>query len=201
MKWNLLFDLFIAFVKIGPISFGGGYAMIPLIEREIVDKRKWIRSEEVSEVFAIAGTAPGAIAVNAAIFIGYRLAGFSGALAAMIGVLLPTTAIVLLLGSLYFVFKDNVFVEGAFLGIRAAVVGLITYAGINVARTSIIDKPTFGLFFLILLSLLFLHLNPILAIFIGAIVGILTMEAKQRIQHKREEKSCFNNNQIRESSK
>ncbi|MDQ0413349.1 chromate transporter [Mesobacillus stamsii] len=201
MKWKLLFELFVVFFKIGPISFGGGYAMIPLIEREIIDKKKWIRSEEVSEVFAIAGTAPGAIAVNAAIFIGYRLAGFLGALAAMIGVLLPTTAIVMLLGSLYFLFKDNALVEGAFLGIRAAVVGLITYAGIKVARTSIIDKPTFILFFLILLSLLFLHLNPILAIFIGALAGILTMTVKKKIQQKREEKTHFQNKQIRETSK
>ncbi|MDR4281811.1 chromate transporter, partial [Bacillus subtilis KCTC 1028 = ATCC 6051a] len=94
-KWNLILQIFFVFLKIGPITFGGGYAMIPVIEREIVIKKRWIRPQDVADVLVIAQSVPGAIALNSATFIGYTIAGVQGAVAALIGVLLPTFLIVI----------------------------------------------------------------------------------------------------------
>lgn len=175
----ILLDLFWVFFKIGPITFGGGYAMIPLIEREVVDKKKWIKTEEVSDMFALSGTAPGAIAVNAATFIGYHIAGVLGAIVAMIGVLLPTFIIVVVLSIVLVSFQGNPHVEAAFLGIRAAVVALITYAGIKIAKTSIFDKSTFILAAVMVVMMLVFHWHPILVIFVGALLGIIIIQVKK----------------------
>lgn len=86
---KLLGQIFISFLKIGPVTFGGGYAMIPLIEREVVKNKQWLKIEDVSDVFALAESVPGAIAINSATFIGHRIAGIRGAICAMLGVLLP----------------------------------------------------------------------------------------------------------------
>ena len=94
-------------MKMGPVSFGGGYALIPVIEREVVEKRKWLQAEEVTDIVAVSGSVPGAIAINSATFIGYRIAGVMGAIAAMLGILLPTLCIVAGLSICYLQLKDN----------------------------------------------------------------------------------------------
>src|SRR4051812_20212818 len=99
-QWKMLFQLFWTFFKIAPVTFGGGFAMIPLIEKEVVEKRKWLKSEDVTDVFALSQSVPGAVAINSATFIGQRIGGIKGAIAAMIGVSLPTFLIVLTLGIL-----------------------------------------------------------------------------------------------------
>src|SRR3954454_9796164 len=106
-QWRILFQLFWTFFKIAPSTFGGGFAMIPLIEKEVVEKRKWLKSEEVADVFALSQSVPGAVAINSATFIGQRIGGVKGAIAAMIGVSLPTFFIVLILGVLYFFIQDH----------------------------------------------------------------------------------------------
>ncbi|GIN70564.1 hypothetical protein J14TS2_10390 [Bacillus sp. J14TS2] len=178
-NWRLLLQLFWTFLKIGPITFGGGYAMIPMIEREVVDKRKWVKMEEVSDMFALAGTAPGAIAVNAATFIGHKIAGVLGAIVAMIGVLLPTFLIVMLLNLIFLSIKGNPHVDAAFQGIRAAVVALIAYAAIKIAKTSILDAPTFILMVFMVVMMLVFHWHPILVIVSGALLGILIVKIKE----------------------
>lgn len=142
--WSDLPAIFLCFLKIGPVTFGGGYAMIPLIEKEVVAKRKWIAADEIADVFAVGQSIPGAVAINAATFIGYRLAGLPGALAAMCGVLLPTFLIVTLLSAGFLFFKDEPKVAAAFLGIRAAVVALIVYAGVRIAKSAVRDKTSLG---------------------------------------------------------
>ena len=102
-----LVQIFWTFFKISPVTFGGGFAMIPLIEEEIVEKRKWLTSDDITEVFALSQSIPGAVAINSATFIGNRIGGIKGALAAMIGVSLPTFFIVLALGISYFFIHDN----------------------------------------------------------------------------------------------
>lgn len=117
-QWLLILDIFFTFLKIGPVTFGGGYAMIPLIEREVVIRKKWVDGSDVTDVFAVAESVPGAIAINSATFIGYRIAGFGGAIAAMAGVMLPTFCIVVMLSLSFLAVKDHPKVEAAFEGIR-----------------------------------------------------------------------------------
>lgn len=180
-KWKKVFQLFWAFFKIGPVTFGGGYAMIPLIEKEVVDKRHWVKSEDLTDIFAIAGTVPGAIAVNAATFIGHRIAGIVGAIAATVGTLLPTFGIVLLLCGLLTSFQGNPHVEAAFFGIRAATVALIVYAGIKISRTSLFDKATYTLAIGMVLGMLIFHWHPIFIIFLGAFLGIVIIMIKEKL--------------------
>lgn len=144
-QWKTLLQLFWTFFKIAPVTFGGGFAMIPLIEKEVVEKKKWLKSEEVTDVFALSQSVPGAVAVNSATFIGHRIAGMKGAMAAMIGVTLPTFLIVLLLGILYFFIQDNPKIESAFISIRASIVAIIAYAAIKIGKTAIVDKSTLGI--------------------------------------------------------
>jgi chromate transporter len=143
--WKRISSIFLTFLKIAPVTFGGGYATIPLIEREVVERRRWLTTKEVADVFAIAQSAPGAIAINSASFIGYRLAGIPGALAATVGMLLPTFFTVLTLAALFIQFQSQPKVIAAFEGIRAAIVALICYAGFKISKTAVIDKTTLAL--------------------------------------------------------
>ncbi|WP_428911855.1 chromate transporter [Niallia sp. Krafla_26] len=177
-QWSLLFQIFWSFFKIGPITFGGGYAMIPMIEREVVTNKKWVKSEEITDVFAVSESVPGAIGINSATFIGYRIAGVKGAIAAMIGILLPTFSIVILLSLIYQFLRGNPIVDAAFMGIRAAIVALITYAGIKIGKTAIFDKTTVAITAITVIVLLFLTIHPVLIILTGIIVGILVTKIK-----------------------
>ncbi|MET3317636.1 UNVERIFIED_ORG: chromate transporter [Peribacillus simplex] len=181
-QWKTLFQLFWTFFKIAPVTFGGGFAMIPLIEKEVVEKRKWLKSEEITDVFALSQSVPGAVAINSATFIGHRIAGMKGAMAAMIGVSFPTFIIVLLLGILYFFIQDNPKIESAFISIRASIVAIIAYAAIKIGKTAIVDKSTFGIFIVGIPVLFFIH--PVLAILSGAIAGIVTISVKRKLGYK-----------------
>ncbi|WP_219723253.1 chromate transporter [Bacillus sp. Marseille-P3661] len=178
---RLLFEIFISFLKIGPVTFGGGYAMIPLIEREVVTKKKWLKIEDVSDVFALAESVPGAIAINSATFIGHRIAGTRGAICAMFGVLLPTFFTVITLSMLFFSLQGNPHLESAFMGIRASIVALIVFAGIKISKTAIFDKSTFALMAVMLIILLFVHIHPVMIIISGAILGVGIIKLKEKL--------------------
>ncbi|UCZ52489.1 chromate transporter [Bacillus shivajii] len=171
-------DLFFVFLRIGPATFGGGYAMIPMIEREVVEKKKWLNINDVSDVFAMAESVPGAIAINSATFIGHRIRGIAGAITALLGVLIPTFGTVLMLSLLYFSFRDHQFMELFFEGVRPAIVALIVYAGVKISKTALIDSFTVALFAAILLLLLFSGLHPIIFIIIGGVIGYLKLGKK-----------------------
>lgn len=175
---KFLMQIFISFFKIGPVTFGGGYAMIPMIEREVIDKRKWVKPKDVSEIFAIAESVPGAIAINSATFIGYRLAGIRGAIVAMLGVLLPTFFIVVMLSILFIYVKDNPYVESAFVGIRAAIVALIAFAAYKIGLTAVYDKTTLVIMLLTTGILYFLNAHPVLVIVCGIGLGIVVVKVK-----------------------
>jgi chromate transporter len=177
-KLTTLLKLFITFLKISPITFGGGYAMITLIEIEVVNKNKWIKKEDIVDVFTIAQTLPGAVAINSAIFIGYRVAGFAGAVISLIGILFPTFIIVILVSLIYYIYKDNPITKSAFNGIGAAIIALIAYAGFTIGKTAIKGITTFIITILSVLFLLFLHINPILMIISGSIIGIIELKLK-----------------------
>ena len=114
-------QVFLTFFKIGAFTFGGGYAMIPLIEKETVEKKKWITDDDVLEIITIAESTPGPIAINAATFVGYRVCGFWGALTATLGVVIPSFGIILAISILIKQFRDIKAVQYAFNGIRAGV--------------------------------------------------------------------------------
>ncbi|MFP5115833.1 chromate transporter [Bacillaceae bacterium C204] len=181
-EWKMTLQIFWTFFKIGPVTFGGGFAMIPLIEKEVVDRRNWLKREDITDIFALAQSVPGAVAINSATFIGKRMGGIKGAIAAMLGVSLPTFLIVLFLGAMYSLFQDNPKVEAAFLAIRASIVALIVYAAIKTGKTAIVDKSTFGLFVIGVPVLFFIH--PILVILAGAVSGIILTNIKEKLGYK-----------------
>lgn len=120
--------IFLTFMKIGAFTFGGGYAMIPLIQKETVENHKWVTDEDILDVVAIAESTPGPIAINAATFVGYQVAGFAGALAATLGVVLPSFAIILVISGLLQQFQNLKVVRYAFNGIRIGVFVLLMKA-------------------------------------------------------------------------
>lgn len=194
-EWKKLFQLFWTFLKISPVTFGGGFAMIPLIEKEVVNNRNWLKSEDVTDIFALAQSVPGAVAVNSATFIGKRIGGIKGAIAALLGVSLPTFFIVLVLGVVYNVFQHNPKVAAAFLAIRASIVALIVYAAIKTGKTAIVDKSTLAIFMVGVPVLFIIH--PILAILAGAFAGIMITNLKEKLGFKskpvKPEKTDINN--------
>ena len=132
MNRNL--DLFLTFMKIGAFTFGGGYAMIPLIQREVVEEKKWINESELMDMIAIAESTPGPIAINSATFVGHHVGGFRGAFCATVGVILPSFAIIAAISYVLQQFERLRAVKYAFLGIRAGVLALILKAFWNMAR-------------------------------------------------------------------
>lgn len=127
-KWKRIRRLFLIFFKIGAFTFGGGFAMIPLIQKEVVESEQWITDEDILEIVAIAESTPGPVAINSATFVGYRVAGFWGAFFATFGVVFPSFAIILLISAILNEFQDNQIVQYAFNGIQAGVLALIIKA-------------------------------------------------------------------------
>lgn len=181
---KLLLQIFFTFFKISPVTFGGGYAMIPLIEREVVDRRKWVQTREITDIFAMSGSVPGAIAINSATFVGYRVAGVLGAIVATIGIMIPTFMIMVLLSLFFLSVQDHPMVEAAFMSIRATIVAMITYAAYKIGRTALIDKTTMVLTIGSVLVLWFMHLHPVLLVIVGAILGILIVSVKKSLGMK-----------------
>ena len=128
MKIKRLIKLFFTFFKIGAFTFGGGYAMIPLIQHQTVEKNGWISDDDILDIIAIAESTPGPIAINAATFVGYRVCGFFGAFFSTLGVVLPSFLIILAISRVLDIFRGTEVVEYAFFGIRAGVLALIVKA-------------------------------------------------------------------------
>ncbi|TDF97549.1 chromate transporter [Paenibacillus piri] len=170
---QLLWHIFVSFCKISPISFGGGYAMIPVIEKEVVEQRKWMDSDEMNDVLSIAGSSPGGIAVNAATLTGFRLAGLPGALAAVLGISLPNFIIMLALTIGYAAVQNLPKVTAAFEGIHAAVVGFIAVAGWRMWRSAVYDRSTQLIFIGAVAALLLTHLHPAVLLIIGTVIGVM----------------------------
>ncbi|MEL7647974.1 MAG: chromate transporter [Sedimentibacter sp.] len=165
-------DIFIAFFTIGLFTFGGGYAMIPLIEREIVEKKKWIERKEITDIFAVSQSIPGAIAINSATFIGFKIYGRKGALAATLGVILPSFFIISVIASYFNKFGNNLIIKSIFSGIRPAVVSLIFFAVYKVGKTSISDKTGFLISIIGMLLVVVFNVHAIFVIIGGAVFGL-----------------------------
>lgn len=129
-----LFDIFWSFLKIGAFTFGGGYAMIPLIQHEVINARRWLGKEEFVELLTLAQAAPGPIALNTAVFVGYKQRGYSGSLAAILGVVVPSFVVILIVAMFFADIRENPWIDAAFRGMRPAVVALIVAPIIGLTR-------------------------------------------------------------------
>lgn len=187
---NKLIDLFITFFKIGLFTFGGGYAMIPLMEREIL-KKNWLSREEILDFFALSQSIPGAISINACAFIGHKIAGRRGTFAALFGVILPSFIIIVIIAAFFTEFQELPIVQKAFLGIRTGVVGLILVSVIKMGKNSVIDIPTALIALVTIIFLLFVRLHPILIIIAGALTGILLNYISPRKMNDTNEKGDY----------
>ncbi|PKM90895.1 MAG: chromate transporter [Firmicutes bacterium HGW-Firmicutes-12] len=179
-KIKLCIGLFWTFFRIGAFTFGGGFAMIPLIERDVVEKRKWMGYEEFIDMLAVTQCSPGPVAVNSAVFIGYKLCGIPGAVASLLGVTLPSFIIILLLALFLAKQGKQVVLERFFDGVRPAVVALILGAGIKMGQKSLRGTSDYIVGAIALLLLIFLGIHPIVMIISGAILGIIRQNRSVR---------------------
>ena len=172
-------DLFLTFAKIGAFTFGGGYAMIPLIQREVVDQKKWISNEDILDVIAIAESTPGPIAINSATFIGKKVAGIKGAVAATAGVVLPSFLIIIAVSFVLEAFQHIKAVRYAFWGIRVGVLALILKALWSMFSVCNKNGVSYAVMALAFLLVSVLKLSVILVIVICALLGILYTQGKK----------------------
>ena len=168
-----VWSLFCAFMRIGAFTFGGGYAMLPMLERECVEKTGWITHDELLDYFAIGQCTPGVIAVNTATFIGRSRLGIAGGITATLGVVFPSLVIISLLAGVITQFSELVWVKNAFAGIRVCVCVLIFNAVWKLGKKSVIDKWTAGIFALVAAGAIFTKLSPVVFVVFAAICGIL----------------------------
>ncbi|GIP31536.1 chromate transporter [Paenibacillus sp. J2TS4] len=173
----LLLNLFWTFFKVGLFSFGGGYAMIPVIEHEVTTQG-WMTSVEYNEAIALAGMSPGPIATNGAVYVGYHTAGLAGALAATLGMVLPSLLLIVIIASFFIRINEHKLVKSAFYGLRPIVAGLVAYAGVNFSYTSgIIGEISwqsviaFTIFAAALFALFKYKLHPLYVIVFSALAG------------------------------
>lgn len=172
-RFRQCITLFLTFFKIGAFTFGGGYAMIPLIQREATEKKKWISDQELLDIVAVAESTPGPIAINSATFVGSKVAGFFGAFCATIGVVLPSFLIILAISAILSQFESLRLVQYAFAGIRAGVLALILKALFSMAKAC--PKNLFSYCLIagsFLAAVLFPQLNVIFIILFCAAAGI-----------------------------
>ncbi len=180
MKNNRLLALFGTFFRIGAFTFGGGYAMIPLIQKEVVEKRGWITDGDILEIVAIAESTPGPIAINAATFVGYKVAGFWGALCATLGVVLPSFVVIAAIANVLALFEDAKAVQYAFQGIRAGVLALIVKAMISMYKQCPKNKVAYAIMLLAFVAAAFLNVNVILVILCCGLAGLISSIVAER---------------------
>ena len=173
MNIKLLADLFITFAKIGAVTFGGGYAMLPILQREIVEAKKWGTDEELADYYAVGQCTPGVIAVNVATFIGRKTAGITGGIIATLGVVFPSVIIITMLAGVIQAYASLEWVKHAFAGIRVCVCVLIFNAVIKLFSKAIIDRKTLALYLVILAGAVVLDVSPAVFVVIAGVAGII----------------------------
>ena len=177
MKELLL--LFAVFAKIGGFTFGGGYAMLPILQREIVEKRHWATQEELMDYFAIGQCTPGIIAVNTATFVGYKRKGVVGGIFATLGVVAPSIVIITIIAAFIQGFQHIEAVQWAFEGIRAAVVALILSAVIKLGKKSLVDVATVVIFLVVAVLSAVTDLSPAIFVVASGVCGLLLKGGKR----------------------
>ena len=172
-KKTSLWSLFITFAKVGVMTFGGGYAMLPILEREVVTNHGWSTSEQMLDYYAIGQCTPGVIAVNVSTFVGYKTRGIMGAIVATLGIVFPSLVIITALASVLKMFQNNVYVSKAFAGIRIAVCALMASAVIKLAKKAVSGVSTAIIAVASLLLEIFLGVSPIIIVASVVVFGII----------------------------
>ena len=167
-----LIDLFLTFFKIGAFSFGGGYAMIPFIQREVIDKNHWISMNNFTDIIGISQMTPGPVAVNTATFVGFKFAGILGNVSATLGITAVSFILITLVNKMMDKFKESKLWKAALLGMRPVLVALILNAFFSLAKTSYLDIKSIIMALVLGVGLFTKKLNPIVAIGIAAVLGI-----------------------------
>lgn len=179
MKEINLIRLFSTFFKLGLFTIGGGYAMIPLIERDVVERNGWVNKEEFVDLLAVAQSSPGVFAVNISIFIGYKLRGVVGSIVSAVGNVLPSVIIILLIALFFSSFRDNEVVNNIFMGLRPAVVALIAVPVFSVARTAKITWTNVWIPLLSALLIVAFGVSPVYIIMCAIAGGLLWGKIKR----------------------
>jgi len=169
-----LWNLFVTFCRIGAFTFGGGYAMLPMIQKEIVEKNKWATDEEIMDYFAIGQCTPGIIAVNTATFIGFKHKGIVGAVVATAGIVFPSVVIISTIAMFFKEFQNLTIVKHAFGGIRVAVAALIANTIFKLLKTSVKDWLGALIASVSFISVALLNVSPIFAVVVSAALGIIS---------------------------
>jgi chromate transporter len=169
---KIYLELLVSFFKVGIMTFGGGYAMLPILQREIVENKGWATEEELMDYFAIGQCTPGIIAVNTGTFIGKKVAGLMGGITATIAVVLPSLLIISLLAGVIEAFSHLLWVQNAFGGIRVCVCILILNAVVKLFKKAVLDIPTFLIFLAVTICSSLFSLSPVVYVLIAAGLGI-----------------------------
>jgi chromate transporter len=173
MKKAKLREVFCSFFKIGAFTFGGGYAMMPIMQKEVVDKKHWATDDDILKLLVISESTPGVLAVNAATFIGYKVAGFWGSTLATIGVVIPSFIVIAIVSNVLEQFETNPVIQLIFLGVRAGVAVLILNAALKLSKKLKKNLFTFAIIIAAFLIALFTNIDIILVLITGAILGIV----------------------------
>ena len=166
-----IWQMFISFFKIGAFTFGGGYAMIPIIEEEVVNKRKWITKEEFMDILVVSQSFPGAMAVNCSTFVGYKIGGIIGGIMELLGVVLPSFIIILIVAAFFMQFRNNYYVDLIFKGISAAVPILVLAGVISLSKGVEKNIRNAIIIVIALIALIIFRINPVIVIIAAAIYG------------------------------
>lgn len=178
MVKNLL-SLFLTFAKIGVMTFGGGLTMLPLLTKEIVEKKKWASEEQLLDYYAVGQCTPGIIAVNTATFIGYSQAGIAGGIFATVGMVTPSVLIIIAVAAALQQFMEYPVVASALMGIRAVVCALLSHTVITLAKKSLVDIVTAMIFIIGFVLCFVFDITPILVVVVGAIIGIAVNKVRE----------------------
>lgn len=177
---KLLWQLFFSFFKVGLFTFGGGYAMIPLLQAELVEKRKWISESDLMDYFSIGQCTPGIIAVNVATFCGYKMKAKTGAVIATFGIIVPSMILIILIASVLHNFLDNPYVIHAFVGVRIVVVALIAETLISFWKKGIRDKTGIAVFLVSTGLLIGLGVSPAVIVLLAVAFGLILQKWGRR---------------------
>lgn len=177
---SLYLEIFFSFFKIGMVTIGGGYAMIPIIQDEIVNKKRWILEEEFIDILSVAQTTPGPIAVNTSVFVGYQISGIIGAIMATLGCVLPSFCIISIIATFFIEIKDNIYVNSAMMGIKPAVIALIFSSAINIYQTCKLKYSTIPFIIIVIFLICVVKITPILLILFGILGGLLSCKKSER---------------------
>lgn len=171
--------LFITFLRIGVFTIGGGYAMMPLIEREVI-KNNWISKEDFYDLFAVTQSLPGVFAVNIAVFVGYRIRKLKGSIVCALGTILPSFLIILLIATFFTQVQDNIWVEKIFKGLRPAVVALIAVPCISAAKATKINYKTVITPVAAAVAIWYFNVSPVIIIVLACIGGLVYRMSKNK---------------------